>query len=897
MRQSNQPKEMPLISLRLRWWFFLVNLVICISSLKLESLSSTPTFGNETDKLALLTIKHHLVDVPKGVLSSWNDSLHFCQWQGVTCSRRRQRVTALRLEGQSLGGSLPPIGNLTFLRELVLSNNLLHGTIPSDIGLLRRMRHLNLSTNSLQGEIPIELTNCSNLETVDLTRNNLTGQIPFRVGNMSTKLLVLRLGGNGLTGVIPSTLGNLSSLQHLSVSFNHLEGSIPHDLGRLKSLKILYLSVNNLSGQNYLTGVVPTSVGKLQKLVTLRLSWNRLSGLLPSSLGNLSQLFYLEMSNNNLEGNIPTSLRNCQNMEILLLDHNKLSGGVPENVIGHFNQLRSLYLQQNTFTGSLPADVGQLKNLNELLVSDNKLSGEIPTELGSCLVLEYLDMARNSFQGNIPLSFSSLRGIQFLDLSCNNLSGRIPNELEDLGLLSLNLSYNYLEGEVPSGGVFKNVSGISITGNNKLCGGIPQLQLPPCPIVASAKHGKGKHLSIKIIIAISIAGVSCLAFIVASVLFYRRKKTTMKSSSTSLGYGYLRVSYNELLKATCGFASSNLIGMGSFGSVYKGVLSQGKRLVAVKVLNLQQHGASKSFMAECKVLRQIRHRNLLGIITSCSSVDNKGSDFKALVFEFMPNGNLDSWLHHESRNLSFRQRLDIAIDVACALDYLHHHCQTPIVHGDLKPSNVLLDDNMVAHVGDFGLTKLIPEATEISSSDHQTGSALLMGSIGYVAPEYGLGGSMWPQGDMYSYGILLLEMFTGKRPTDHMFSDGLNLHSFSKMALLERVMEIADSNLVGESSEAINNIENHCDMEGRTQHCLASIARIGVACSEESPGDRLDIKDVVMELNIIKKVFLGAGIHGERHIRMQLPAEGTSQLGGESLVTEEEDDQRTVGKL
>ena len=169
--------------------------------------------------------------------------------------------------------------------------------------------------------------------------------------------------------------------------------------------------------------------------------------------------------------------------------------------------------------------------------------------------------------------------------------------------------------------------------------------------------------------------------------------------------------------------------MGSFGSVYKGVLSQGERPVAVKVLNLQQHGASRSFMVECKALKQIQHRNLLKIITSCSSLDNKGSDFKALVFEFMPNGSLDSWLHHECRNLSFRQRLDIAIDVANALDYLHHQCQTPIVHGDQKPSNVLLDGDMVAHVGDFGLAKLIPEATEIFSS-----SAQLMGSIGYVAP-------------------------------------------------------------------------------------------------------------------------------------------------------------------
>ena len=149
--------EMPSFSLRLQWWFFLVNLIICISSLRLESLSSTPTFANETDKLALLTIKHYLVDFPNGVLSSWNDFLHFCQWQGVTCSGRRQRLTILRLEGQSLVSSLPPIGNLTFLRGLVLSNNHLHGTIPSDIGLLRWMQHLNLSTNSLQGEIPVEV--------------------------------------------------------------------------------------------------------------------------------------------------------------------------------------------------------------------------------------------------------------------------------------------------------------------------------------------------------------------------------------------------------------------------------------------------------------------------------------------------------------------------------------------------------------------------------------------------------------------------------------------------------------------------------------------------------------------------------------------------------------------
>ena len=900
--------EIPIISFRLGWWFFLVNLVICISSFKLESVScSTPIFGNETDKLALLAFKNHLIDVPNGILSSWNDSVHFCEWEGVTCSRRHQRVTVLRLEGQSLGGSLPPnlIGNLTFLRQLVLSNNNLQGSIPSDIGLLRRLQHLNLSRNSLHGQIPVELTNCSNLITLSLSGNNLTGQIPFHVGRMS-KLQALGLMEDSLTGVIPSTLGNLSSLQKFSVAYNHLEGGIPHDLGRLKSLKILYLGSNNFSGtvppslynlssltdfalaqnilsgnfltnmrtsfpklrklgigenrftgiipetlsnisglelldlahnyltgqvpdslgelkdlqwlnleynnlgrgmsgnlnflnsltnisslrilvfggnnfggvlpnsivnlstqmqvlyfegnrisgsipeeignlinlttfiasENDLTGVIPTSLGKLQSLRKISLTRNRVSGLLPSSLGNLSLLYYLDMSDNNLEGNIPTFLRNCNNLQILNLSDNKLSGSVPENVIGHFNQLRALYLQQNSFTGSIPADVGRLKNLNELIVSDNNLSGEIPRELGSCSVLEYLDMARNSFQGNIPLSFSSLRGIQFLDLSCNNLSGMIPKELQNLsGLLSLNLSFNHLEGEVPSGGVFRNMSAFSVMGNKKLCGGISQLQLPPCSDVSlSGKNGKGKHLSIKIIIAISITGVSCLAFIVASVLLYKRKKTLMRFASTSLGYGYLRVSYQELLKATAGFSSSNLVGMGSFGSVYKGILGQDERPVAVKVLNLQQRGAGKSFMAECKVLRKIQHRNLLSIITSCSSIDHKGNEFKALVFEYMTNGNLDNFLHHECRSLSLRERLDIAMDVANALDYLHHQCETPIVHGDLKPSNVLVDEDMVAHVGDFGLAKFLPDAKEILSSGDQTSSALMMGSIGYVAP-------------------------------------------------------------------------------------------------------------------------------------------------------------------
>ena len=198
------------------------------------------------------------------------------------------------------------------------------------------------------------------------------------------------------------------------------------------------------------------------------------------------------------------------------------------------------------------------------------------------------------------------------------------------------------------------------------------------------------------------------------------------------------VSYKELYQATNGFSPSNLIGSSNFGSVYKGLIHSEERSIAIKVLNLQQKGASKSFMVECNALRNIRHRNLVKILTCCSSMDNNGNQFKALVFEFMTNGSLDFWLHqgldneNQSRNLSLLQRLNVAIDVASAIDYLHNHSTQPIIHCDLKPSNILLDNDMVAHVSDFGLAKLLPIIDD--SSGKQTSTIGIKGSIGYVAP-------------------------------------------------------------------------------------------------------------------------------------------------------------------
>ncbi|KAK4579450.1 hypothetical protein RGQ29_029211 [Quercus rubra] len=729
------------------------------------------------------------------------------------------------------------------------------GSIPTNLGNLPNLLVLALKRNYLGKSLHIftSLTNCSRLSILDLSSNQFDGVLPNPVSNFSSQLNGLYLGINEISGTIPGSLTNLFNLIVLGLNDNHF------------------------------IGVIPTTFGKFEKMQFLGLTGNRLSGEIPTSLGNLTQLFKIDLHGNRFEGTIPPSLVNCQNLQILYISQNNLNGSIPLQLIGTSSPLLDVNLSHNSFTGKLPFEVGNLKSIYKLDISNNNLSGEIPISIGNCLIMEHLELQGNSFHGVIPSSMASLKGLRHLDVSQNNLSGPIPEGLEKLLFLeNLNLSFNNFEGEVPIEGVFKNISAISLIGNAKLCGGIPKLQLPKCHVnVIKPRKSIGFKLAIVIISIVQI-------FLLFSSFLVWMKKSKKKSPSTVSTMDLLpNVSYKELYQATSGFSPSNLIGSGSFGSVYKGLIHQEERPIAVKVLNLQQKGASKSFMVECNVLRNIRHRNLVKILTCCSSMDYSGNQFKALVFEFMTNGSLDFWLHqgldneNQSRNLSLLQRLNVAIDVASAIDYLHNHSMQPIIHCDLKPSNVLLDNDMVAHVSDFGLARLLPITND--SSGKQTSTIGIKGSIGYIAPEYGMGGEASIEADVYSYGILLLEMFLGKRPTDDMFKDGLNLNNFAKMALPEKLVQIVDPILlpreVDEAPTAIvatreyNNgneiqvdveaqgIPNLCQMDPNVHKCLVSILETGLACSMESPKDRMKMKEVTRELHLIKKDFLGSAIY------------------------------------
>ncbi|XP_077231293.1 uncharacterized protein LOC143864265 [Tasmannia lanceolata] len=825
---------------------------------------------------------------------------------------RLTSLEVLQLSANNLSGMIPqPIYNLSSIFALSLADNKLHGSIPPDLGLsLPNLYVLLIDLNLFTGPIPVSLSNASRLSMVDFGRNSFSGFLPMNLGSLQDLYYISfghnQLGSRGKSNDMTflTSLTNCSGLQELFLSTNYLGGALPSSianlstqltrlsLGRNQIFGSIPSSIENLVGlmelgmeTNFLMGTIPFGIGKLNKLQLLSLHTNGLFGQIPSSLGNITHLLLLDLSENKLLGSIPSSLGNCGYLEGVILRQNSLSGTIPTQILKLSSLSRDLDLSHNSFTGSLDSEVRNLKQLGKLDISYNSLSSEIPSTLGTCHSLEYLHMDHNQFQGTISSSLANLKGIRELDLSHNNLSGKIPEYMEKFHSLEyLNLSFNDLEGEVPKEGIFRNASAVSVHGNNNLCGGILELQLPACPV--QVYHKRGISHSLRVIIStVSVALFLIILCCFFATFYWKRKSRKNTSVSSPLEDRYLKLSYAELLRATNGFSLENLIGAGSYGSVYKGFLDHNEMIVAVKVLNLEQHGAIKSFNAECEALRNIRHRNLIKIFTSCSSIDYRGNDFKALVFEYMPNGSLEKWLHqsgdgqHPLVNLTLIQRLNVAIDVACALDYLHHDGQIPLVHGDLKPSNVLLDDDMNAHVGDFGLARFIIEDTA-NHSNNQSSSLTIKGSIGYVAPEYGMGGKRSTHGDVYSFGILLLEMFTGKAPTNNLFTDGLTLDQFAKMTLPDRVIEITDPQLISEEVQVVNNNnnENHTIMKNRMHDCVVSMFRIGVSCCAESPRDRMQMGDVVRELHVIKNLYHGIGIHRDRKNRMPTLREGSSYL-------------------
>ncbi|KAH0747981.1 hypothetical protein KY290_027213 [Solanum tuberosum] len=716
--------------------------------------------------------------------------------------RRMPKLEELYCAENNLSGFISDsISNSSRLRKLDLSENSFTGPIPKSLGNLEYLEILNLQGNNFVSDSTLSflasLTNCRNLRQFWFGRNPLEGVLPASVGNFSNSLFIL--GGNGckLKGVIPQEIGNLTELTRISLSNNELTGHIPNTVHRMLSLQELYLQRNKIEG------TIPDVICHLKNLGALVLLENHFSGSVPSCLGNVTSLRYLNLAYNRLNSRLPANLGSLQD----LIEFN---------------------VSSNLLSGEIPLESGNLKATTLIDLSHNYFSGKIPSTLESLDKLINLSLAHNRLEGPIPESFGKMLSLEYLDLSYNNLSGEIPKSLEALVYLKyLNISFNKLSGEIPTGGPFANVTSQSFLSNDALCGD-SRFNVKPC-LTKSTKKSRRKGVLTGLYILLGIGSLFMLA-VGFVVLRLRKTKKSASQVDVSLIKGHERISYYELEQATEGFNEANLLGNGSFSMVYKGILKDGI-IFAAKVFNVQLEGAFKSFDTECEILRNLRHRNLTKVITSCSNLD-----FKALVLEYMPNGTLDKWLYSHNLCLNLLQRLDIMIDVASAMEYLHNGYSTPVVHCDLKPSNVLLDEEMVAHVSDFGIAKMLG-AGEASFVQTRT-----IATIGYIAPEYGQDGIVSTRCDVYSFGILMMETFTRKKPSDDTFTGEWSIQRWVSDSFPGEIHKVVDSNLVQPGDEQID----------AKMQCLLSIVELALNCTLVTPDARIGMKDALSKLKKIR---------------------------------------------
>ncbi|KAI5055041.1 hypothetical protein GOP47_0030186 [Adiantum capillus-veneris] len=794
-------------------------------------------------------------------------------------------LQALKLFQMNLSGSIPKeLGNLSNLQHLYAFNNKLSGAIPPELGQLKRLINFNFYFNHLSGPLPVELAKLQNLENLVLFSNSLNGSIPPQLGDMKA-LLSLYLGDNVFTGNLPEKLGNLENLRYFEVSPNLLTGSIPGTLGKLKDLIYIDLSKNKFSGtlpeelanctklqwlrvsNNTLSGEIPIMYTLLQELHTLALANNRFIGSLPADFVNSSSLVVLDFQRNQFTGQLPDSWAQLENLRVLSVGYNHLEGSIPD-WLWSLNLLQLINLANNNFSGTISSQISKAEGLkynvsvveenrnlyqDDLVVdlkgseayfkylfsvvisldlSGNMLTGTIPSEIGVLRGLFNLNLSGNALTGPIPHSLANVLTLQSLDLSDNSLSGEIPPQLTELTALAfLNLSYNQFSGRIPEGNQFDLFLNESYLGNPDLCG---------YPLSVKCAEGNNQDSLVNHssttkwkIIGGCVSGVVATACVIGLAWYLvLKKRKAGKSASIQIFDKRVSLSVKELLGATNNFSDSNIIGRGGSCTVYRGILSNNLVVAVKKLDNLSHQEGQSSFVSEFTVLGQIRHRNLVRILGTLAT-----AHINCLVLEYIPNGDLDMHLHKDGCVLSWDRRLQVAIGVAQGLAYLH--CDSgvgQILHCDLKPSNILLDEDYEPHISDFGIARLI-----CAGKDGESAVEAFRGSFGYVAPEYAYGGKITAKGDVYSFGIVLLEMLSRKRPTSDAFAEATSMTLWAEAAFHTNWIDVIDPALTKELADE------------KLKHEIYSVLVIAMSCVKRAPADRPSMTDVLNALLYVRQ--------------------------------------------
>ncbi|XP_038684019.1 leucine-rich repeat receptor-like protein kinase TDR [Tripterygium wilfordii] len=803
------------------------------------------------------------------------------------------RLKFLFLAGNQLAGVLPPqLGFLTDLEHMEIGYNQFSGEVPVEFALLSKLKYLDISNCSISGTLPPVLANLTMLENLLLFKNKITGEIPVSYTNFKA-LKALDLSDNGLSGTIPGGMGSLTELFEIRLMNNNLTGEVPYGIGNLSNLTTLYLWNNSL------TGILPQKLGSNGKLQAVDLSSNSLTGPIPPNICLGNQLYKLILFSNSFNGSLPESLTNCTSLWRFRIQNNQLNGSIP-NGFGLLPNLTYVDLSKNNFTGPIPEDLGNAPRLQFLNVSENSfgtdlpdniwkapnlqiftaslsnligeipdfvgcgsvykielqgnsLNGTIPWDIGHCEKLLSLNFSGNTLSGIIPREISTLPSITEVDLSHNLLSGTIPSNFANCSTIeSFNVAYNMLTGPIPSGGaIFGSLHPSSFSGNEGLCGGVLS---KPCATADTFSAGEvevhrkqqPKKTAGAIVWIMAAAFGIGLFVLVAGTRCFRSNYSRRFGDDHGIApwkltaFQRLNFSADDVLE--CLSMTDKVLGMGSAGTVYKAEMPGGE-IIAVKKLwskHKENIRRRRGVLAEVEVLGNVRHRNIVRLLGCCSNMEST-----MLLYEYMTNGSLDDLLHGKNKgdNLvaDWVTRHKIALGVAQGICYLHHDCDPVIVHRDLKPSNILLDGEMEARVADFGVAKLF-QSDEFMS--------VIAGSYGYIAPEYAYTLQVDEKSDIYSYGVVLMEIISGKRSVDAEFGDGNSIVDWirTKIKTKDGVVDVLDNN-AGASCASV-------------REEMMQVLRIALLCTSRNPADRPSMRDVVLMLQEAKpkRKIAGAAI-------------------------------------
>lgn len=750
-------------------------------------------------------------------------------------------LKVLDLAQNNLSGDIPRLIYWNeVLQYLGLRGNNLVGTLSPDMCQLTGLWYFDVRNNSLTGTIPQNIGNCTAFQVLDLSYNQLVGEIPYNIGFL--QVATLSLQGNQLTGHIPSVIGLMQALAVLDLSCNQLSGPIPPILGNLTFTEKLYLHSNKL------TGPIPPELGNMTKLHYLELNDNNLSGRIPPELGKLTNLFDLNVANNKLEGPIPENLSLCTNLNSLNVHGNKLNG----TILTAFQRLESmtyLNLSSNNLQGPIPIELSRIGNLDTLDISNNKMNGSIPPSLGDLEHLLKLNLSKNHLTGVIPAEFGNLRSVMDVDLSNNFISGSIPQELSQLqnmfslrlehnnisgdvmslssclSLVVLNVSYNNLAGNIPTSNNFSRFSPDSFIGNPGLCG---YWLTSSC----HASHSTERvTISKAAILGIALGALVILLLILVAACRPQNPapfpdgsldKPAVRYSTPKLVILHMNMAlhvYEDIMRMTENLSEKYIIGYGASSTVYKCVLKNCKP-VAIKRLYSHYPRCLKEFETELGTVGSIKHRNLVSL--QGYSLSPTGN---LLFYDYMENGSLWDLLHGptKKKKLDWDTRLKIALGAAQGLSYLHHDCSPRIIHRDIKSSNILLDKDFEAHLTDFGIAKSLCISKSFTST-------YIMGTIGYIDPEYARTSRLTEKSDVYSYGIVLLELLTGRKAVDN----ESNLHHLilSKTAN-NAVMETVDPEITATCKDL---------------GAVRKVFQLALLCAKRQPSDRPTMHEVTRVL-------------------------------------------------